>query len=52
MPHFIPTLFSKVDTGAAFVEFAAGMANTVLCCIIHQGLPIGHILCYTFTYEE
>ena len=47
----IPTLLPKVDVRPAFVVLSAGTANAVFLGILHQRLPIRHVLCYTFAHE-
>ena len=47
----IPATAPEVDVGASFVVFAAGSANAILLCVLHQGLPILHVLCYTVAHE-
>ena len=47
----VPATAPEVDVGASFVVFAAGSANTILFCVLHQGLPILHVLCYTVAHE-
>ena len=47
----IPTLLPELDVRPAFVVLSAGTANAVFLGILHQGLPIGHVLCYTLAHE-
>ena len=47
----IPTLLSEVDVRPAFVVLSAGTANAVFLGILHQRLPIRHVLCYTLAHE-
>ena len=47
----VPATAPEVDVGASFVVFAAGSANTILFCVLHQELPILHVLCYTVAHE-
>ena len=47
----VPAGFPEIDVGAAFVVFAAGSADAVFLSILHEGLPITHILCYTVRHE-
>lgn len=47
----IPTAEPEVDVGASLVVFAASPADTILLCILHQGLPILHVLYYTIAHE-
>lgn len=47
----IPATTPEVDVGASFVVFAACSADTILLCVLHQGLPILHVLCYTIAHE-
>ena len=44
----IPTL---LDVRPAFVVLSAGTANAVFLGILHQRLPILHVLCYTLAHE-
>ena len=48
----VPALFPEVDVRTAFVVLPAGAADTVFFCVLHQGLPVGHVLCYTLVHEE
>ena len=47
----IPTLLPEVDVRPAFVVLSAGTANAVFLGILHQRLPIRHVLCYTLAHE-
>ena len=47
----VPVTAPEVDVGASFVVFAAGSANAILLCVLHQVLPIPHVLCYTVAHE-
>ena len=47
----IPACLPEVDIRPAFVVLPARTAHAVFGCILHQGLPILHVLCYTFTHE-
>ena len=47
----VPTALPEVDIRPALVILSAGPADTVFRCVFHQGLPIRHVLCYTFAHE-
>ena len=47
----IPACFPKVDVRPALVVFPAGPADAIFFCVLHQGLPICHVLCYTLAHE-
>ena len=47
----IPAGLPEVDIGPAFVVFPAGAADAIFLCVLHQGLPIRHVLCYTLAHE-
>ena len=47
----IPARLPKVDIRPAFVIFPAGPAYAIFRRILHEGLPIPHVLCYTITHE-
>ena len=38
---------SVVNIGAAFVVLPAGAGHAVFFCVLHQGVAVFHILCYT-----
>ena len=42
----VPAPSPEVDVRPAFVVLPAGAADAVFFCVLHQGLPIGHVLCY------
>ena len=44
----VPALLSEIDVRPALVVLPAG---AVFLRILHQGLPICHVLCYTFAHE-
>ena len=48
----VPTLFPEVDVGATFVVLPACPADAVFFRVLHQGLTIGHVLCYTVAHER
>lgn len=48
----VPALLPEVDVRPALVVLPAGAADAVLLCVLHQGLPICHVLCYTLAHEE
>ena len=43
----VPPGFLEIDVGTRLVVFPAGSAYSVFFCVLHQGLPILHVLCYT-----
>ena len=47
----IPVGLLEIDVRRALVVFPAGLAAPVFLCIFHQGLPIFHVVCYTFAHE-
>ena len=47
----IPAGFPEVDVRPALVVLSAGPADAVFLRILHQGLPICHVLCYTLAHE-
>ena len=47
----IPACFPKVDVRPALVVLPAGPADAIFLCVLHQGLPICHVLCYTLAHE-
>ena len=47
----IPTLLPKIDVQPAFVVLPAGTANAAFLGILHQRLPVCHVLCYTLAHE-
>ena len=47
----IPAGLPEVDVRPALVVFPAGTAHAVFFCVLHQGLPIRHVLCYTLAHE-
>ena len=47
----ISTLLPKVDVRPTFVIFSAGTADIMFLCILHERLPVYHVLCYTFAHE-
>ena len=47
----VPELHSEIDVRPALVVFPAGTAHAVFFCVLHQGLPICHVLCYTLAHE-
>ena len=47
----IPAGFPEVDVRPALVVLSAGPADAVFLRILHQGLPIRHVLCYTLAHE-
>ena len=48
----VPALLPEVDVGAALVVLPACPADAVFFRILHQGLTIGHVLCYTVAHER
>ena len=48
----VPALFPEVDVGATFVVLPACPADAVFFRVLHQGLTIGHVLCYTVAHER
>ena len=46
-----PAGLPEVDVRPAFVILPAGTADAVFFRVLHQGLPICHVLCYTFAHE-
>ena len=47
----IPTLLPKVDVRPAFVVLPAGAADAIFLCVLHERLPVCHVLCYTLVHE-
>jgi len=47
----IPAGLPEVDVRPAFVVLPTGTADTIFFCVLHQGLPIRHVLCYTLVHE-
>ena len=47
----IPASLPEVDIRPAFVILPAGAADAIFFCILHQGLPVCHVLCYTLAHE-
>ena len=47
----IPALLPEVDVRSALVIFSAGAADTVFFCVLHERLPVCHVLCYTLFHE-
>lgn len=47
----IPPRLPEIDIRAAFVILPAGAAHAIFLRVLHQGSPIGHVLCYTLTHE-
>lgn len=47
----IPAGFPKVDVGPALVILPAGTADTVFLRVLHQGVPVCHVLCDTLAHE-
>ena len=47
----IPACFPKVDVRPALVVLPAGSTDGIFLRILHQGLPIHHVLCYTLAHE-
>ena len=47
----IPACLPVVDIRPAFVVFPARTAHAIFSCILHEGLPVLHILCYTLTHK-
>ena len=47
----VPATAPEADVGTSLVVFAAGSANAILLCVLHQGLPIPHVLCYSVAHE-
>ena len=47
----VPARFPEVDIRPAFVVFPVCTAHAIFLCVLHQGLPTGHVLCYTLTHE-
>ena len=47
----VPSGPPEVDIGPSTVIFSAGLADTVFFSVLHQGLPICHVLCYTLAHE-
>ena len=48
----IPARLPKVDIRPAFVIFPAGPAYAIFRRILHEGLPIPHVLCYTLLMRD
>ena len=42
---------SAKNGGCALVVLSAGTADAVFLRVLHQGLPIRHVLCYTLAHE-
>ena len=47
----VPAGLPEVDVRPALVVLPAGTAHAVFLRILHQGLPICHVLCYTLAHE-
>src|SRR5699024_2702400 len=47
----IPACLPVVDIRPAFVVFPARTAYAIFSYVLHEGLPVPHVLCYTFTHE-
>ena len=47
----VPALSPEIDIRAALVVLPAGTADAVLFRVLHQGLTVFHVLCYTFVHE-
>lgn len=47
----VPAGLPEVDVRPALIVFSAGPADAVFLRILHQGLPICHVLCYTLAHE-
>ena len=47
----VPALPPEIDVRPALVVLPTGAADAVFLRVLHQGLPIGHVLCYTFAHE-
>ena len=48
----IPALLPEVDVRPALVVFPTGAADAVFFCILHERLPVCHVLCYTLVHER
>ena len=49
--HSVPAGLPEVDVRPALVVLPAGPAHAIFLRIFHHGLPIRHVLCYTFAHE-
>ena len=47
----IPACFPVVDVRPALVVLSTCTANAIFCGILHETLPISHVLCYTVSHE-
>ena len=47
----IPASPPEVDIRPALVKLPAGTADAVFLRVLHQGLPVCHVLCYTLAHE-
>ena len=47
----IPACFPVVDVRPALVVLSTCTANAIFCGILHERLPIPHVLCYTVSHE-
>ena len=47
----VPASLPEINVGPALVVLPAGTDDAVFLRIFHQGLPIRHVLCYTFAHE-
>ena len=48
----IPALLPEVDVRPALVVFPTGAADAVFFCVLHERLPVCHVLCYTLVHER
>jgi hypothetical protein len=43
----IPAVQPEVDVGSSPVVLSAGLAYAMCCCVLHKGLLVVHVLCYS-----
>ena len=48
----IPALLPEVAIRPALVVFPTGAADAVFFCVLHERLPVCHVLCYTLVHER